>query len=171
MPNYDLPELVQSDVDKICGLPFEEDRFDNMPYDLVDFPHFKTHLIELLASDGFGLYEPKTNKEKQYDSSIGFGSFDLQRHTASVDEHTDDVKAGCYFGLFVLKRNVEFWKGRQWYDCRSELRFVSPTGTKDRHRLNLYDLVLFNPRRNHELIFYGDHVTLALFDVRKLKAK
>lgn len=167
----ELPALVQADVDKICGLPFEEDRFDNMPYDLDDFPHFKAHLIELLEVEGCVLYEPKTKKEKQYDSSIGFNLFDIQRHTASVGEHTDDVKAGCYFGLFVLKRNTELCKGRRWYDCRSELRYYSHEGKKKKDRLNSFDLLIFNPRRNHELIFYGDHVTLVLFDVQKLKTK
>ena len=166
-----LPLPVQSDIEKISGLRFDEDRFDNLPYDLDDFPNFRTHISELLDAESCCLYVPKNRSERVWDAGIGEGMFDLQAHTASVDEHTDDVKRGCYFGLFVLKRNFTEFKNRSWFDCRTELRYFNELGAKERTRLDVGKLIIFNPRRNHELIYFGDKTTFLLFDVRKLKTK
>lgn len=173
---YALPDLypaLTKELREIAGLSFEDDRFDNMPTSFNQFPLFKEHVNELLEVAGFGLEQPPRKGTKAYrkwDTSIGFNAFDLQRHTASVDGHTDDVTLGRYFGLFVIDAKPQAASRRsRYFDNRSEFRYFNQSGSKERKRLDEGDLVIFNPRRSHELIYFGDLTTLALFDVKKLK--
>lgn len=170
-----LEPVLSQELQQIAGLNFEDDRFDNMPVSFNEFPIFKEHVNELLEWEGFGLEQPPRKGTKAYrnwDTSIGFNAFDLQRHTASVDEHIDDVESPRYFGLFVVDtKPVAKSRRARYYDNRSEFRYFNQTGGKERKRLAEGDLVIFNPRRKHELIYFGDLVTLALFDVKKLKTK
>lgn len=164
---------LNRELKEIAGLNFAEDRFDNMPFSFNDYPAFKAHLSVLLAAEGCYLNQPPKKGDKGYrnwDTSIGFNAFDLQRHTASVDEHTDDVSKSRYFGMFVIETKQPTRSSlRGYYDTRSELRYFDPQGYKKRSRLSKGDLVMFNPRKNHELIYYGDLTTVALFDIKRLK--
>ena len=169
-----IEPVLSHELKQIAGLTFEDDRFDNMPVSFNEFPLFKERLNDLLELYGFGLEQPPKRGTRGYsnwDTSIGFNAFDLQRHTASVDEHTDDVERPRYFGLFVVASVPGSTNRRsRYYDNRSEFRYFNELGAKERTRLSVGDLLIFNPRRKHELIYFGDLVTLALFDVKKLKS-
>ena len=165
---------LDQELKQIAGLPFEDDRFDNMPYSLLHYPAFQAHLNVLLEEEGCHLEQPPKKGTKGYrnwDSSIGFNAFDLQRHTASVDEHTDDVSKGRYFGLYVLKANGAGVSSRRskYFDTRTELRYIDQFKSKQRTRLDQGTLLVFNPRMKHELIHFGDLTLFALFDVKKVK--
>lgn len=165
---------LQKELSIVSGLKFEDDRFDNMPYSLLHYPAFQAHLNELLEEGGCHLEQPPkkgTRGYRNWDSSIGFNAFDLQRHTASVDEHTDDVSKSRYFGLYVLKANGAGISSRRskYFDTRTELRYTDQFKNKQRTRLDQGTLLVFNPRMKHELIHFGDLTLFALFDVKKVK--
>ena len=164
---------LNRELKEIEGLRFEDDRFDNMPFSMLDYPAFKDYLNKRLAHEGCHLEQPPEKGTKAYriwDSGIGFNAFDLQRHTASVDEHTDDVLRGRYFGLYVVdtQRSITSRRGR-YFDTRSEFRHINQFGGRERTRLSKGDLLVFNPRLKHELIYFGNLTTVALFDVKKTK--
>lgn len=155
-------------------MPVEEDRFDNMPISMLTYPAFKDKLSKLLEVEGCHLEQlPKkgTKAYRDWDSSIGFNAFDLQRHTASVEEHTDDVTVGRYFGLYVLgtKETAISSRRSKYFDTRTELRYTDQFKSKQRTRLAQGTLLVFNPRMKHELIHFGELTLFALFDVKKVK--
>ncbi len=166
--------MLSQELQEIRGLPVEEDRFDNMPISMLTYPAFKDKLNELLEVEGCQLEQlPKkgTKAYRNWDSSIGFNAFDLQRHTTSVDEHTDDVSKGRYFGLYVVQNKKATPATRRFgiFDTRTELRYTNQFGEKKRVRLRQGELLVFNPRMKHELIYFGERTTFALFDVKKVK--
>lgn len=166
--------MLSQELKEIRGLPVEEDRFDNMPISMLTYPAFKDKLSKLLEVEGCHLEQlPKkgTKAYRDWDSSIGFNAFDLQRHTASVGEHTDDISVGRYFGLYVVqnKKAIPPTRRSGMFDTRSELRYTNQFGEKKRVRLRQGELLVFNPRMKHELIYFGERTTIALFDVKKVK--
>lgn len=164
---------LTEELKQIAGLPFEDDRFDNTPYSMMQYPAFKEYLNEQLSEEDCYLEQPPKKGSRGYrdwDTSIGFNAFDLQRHTASVDEHTDDVTKGRYLGLYVVSTKPSPFATRRtrYFDSRAELRYTNQYGVKVRTRLSTGTVLVFNPRMKHELINYGDLTTFALFDVKKV---
>lgn len=162
---------LNKEIQQIVGLKFDDDRFNNVPFSFSQFPLFEKELNELLSAEhGFSLEKPSNKRYRSWDSSIGLNVFDLQRHTASIDEHTDDVSPKRYFGMYIVKTAQGIHSRRNYYfDTRTEFRYFNENGVKKRTRLNNGDLLIFNPRRSHELVFFGEYTLFALFDVKALK--
>lgn len=166
-------ELV-TELEKLLKLEVEVDSFNNIPHSFRDFPLLKVQLEELLLEHSLQLSnEPDTRNSNYYQANvIGQGAFELQRHTASVNEHTDDIVRSRFFGLYVIATETPdnmTDRRRRYFDNRTELRYFTPGGTKVKQRLEAGTLLIFNPRRNHELVFYGYHTTYMIFDVVRKK--
>ena len=157
---------LQDDIQKIMGLPFEVDCFTNSPFDFDEVPLFRRHLEQMIQARSVQLLQKSPGF---MDSAFGVNRFELQRHTASVDEHTDDVARGIYFGVYAVGNVGEAGPYRRRYDTRVELRYYDHCGRKHKTRIGVRDCAVFNPRRPHELVFYGDFTTLALFSVEKCR--
>lgn len=156
---------LDAEMRKLRRLPVEEDSFNNRSDSLSDYPEWAAWLRGALELEGFKLISRRLSVTS---AGIGPGYFELQRHTSSVDEHTDDLEKGVYFGLFVVKSSRPV-KSRRGYSTESELRYFDAYGAKTRYSLLPGHVIVFNPRREHELIYYGEKTTFALFCVEKLK--
>lgn len=160
------------ELKRIGKLEFENNNFNNRPFYFSDFPNFQSYLNSLLESEDLQL--PSLEHDVHANSAIGRGKFDLQRHTASVAEHRDDVPPGIFYGLYVLNaRDMpymnQFHRRLKYFDTRNEFWYYDLDGKKQKERIKPGELYVFNPRRDHQLIFYGDYSTLVLFDVIKSK--
>lgn len=105
--------------------------------------------------------EDHSLKGGSYDSSIGSKIVELQWHQASVEEHTDDVELAL-FKLVVLglKRAVD-----TQFDIRPVFSYYDYRGKKHSERLNAGDVVIFNPRKKHSMVYYGAEYLVAMVDV------
>lgn len=173
LDNIEHTELI-TELENILKLEVEVDSFNNTPHSFRGFPILKVQLEELLLEHSLQLSnKPDSRNSNYYQANvIGQGAFELQCHTVSVNEHTDDIIRSRFFGLYVIATETPdnmTDRRRRYFDNRTELRYFTPGGTKVKKRLDVGDLMVFNPRRNHELVFYGDHTTYMIFDVVRKK--
>lgn len=134
----------------------------------MDYPNLSKYFDVVLKENGLRLVSTRLDK----DHSIPVGLFELQRHTASVEEHTDRLSKGKYFALFVCKnQRVPYYRQsrRYFYESTNLLRYYDENGKKRSTKLLEHTLLVFNPNKQHEMIFYGDYSTLLLFTVEKDK--
>ena len=165
---------AMEDMKTAAGFKFDDDRFDSGGYSFDLLPDMKEYVLDFLDGEECELLgENHFRKFKHiWDTAPLPGDFEIQRHTASVDLHTDDVHRRCYFGLLVLEcREKESSRYRRYYDNRNELRYYDQFGKKMTKRLGAGEMLVFNPRKPHELIYFGDYTAFALFTVVKKVAK
>lgn len=95
------------------------------------------------------------------------GKFELQLHDHSVQEHTDDITSGVYFGIKVLEiKKVS----DSYYTSLPLFSYRGAAGEKMSVMFAEDDnIIVFNPRKPHKLDYYGKSVKLALFSVVKAK--
>lgn len=158
-------QKLDLEVRKLRRLPVVEGSFNNRYDSLSDYLEWVNWLSGALELEGFKLLSKPLSSRS---AGVNSGFFELQRHATSVPEHVDDLERGVYFGLFVLKCSRPA-RSRRGYDTENELRYYDAFGTKTRSALLPGHLLVFNPRREHELIYYGEKATFALFCVEKLK--
>jgi len=98
---------------------------------------------------------------------VGKNVVEFQKHQLSVQEHTDDVTSGNFFGCVVvdLHQKVEstFVSGFPLFNYYDE------TGKKRSFEMGVGDMIIFNPKKKHSVVWFGMDYTVALFDVRKMK--
>lgn len=152
---------LETVAQEIAGLPHDENEFISPEYDQEKFPVFFDAVRQGLDHLGFSL-----NGGKLYGAGVLPGKFELQTHTVSVHEHTDAVIAPWYFGLVVL--NTTTRGVRYSYDHRARFTGYGVRG-KYAREMEFGRLMVFNPRKPHSLVFYGDVVTVALFSVVPLR--
>ena len=148
---------LESNAQEMAGLPHEENEFLSTAYDQDKYPVFFDAVQQGLDHLGFSL-----NGGKLYGSGVLPGKFELQTHTVSVREHTDDVVAPWYFGLVVL--NTTTRGVRYSYDPIASFTGYGMRGKYTREMV-FGRLMVFNPRKPHSLTFYGEVPTIALFSV------
>lgn len=117
-------------------------------------------LLEEAHTDG--VFEEDFSPEMvSGDSSIGRKNIEIQWHQASVEEHTDDV-CMAFFKMVVLglKRAAD-----TQFDIRPVFNYYDYHGKNRSMRLQAGDVVIFNPRKNHSMIYYGAEYMVAMVDV------
>lgn len=156
------------ELNKILKLKFADNEFNNIGSSFMDYPNLAKYFDSELKKEGLRLICTSYGKDK----SVPVGFFELQRHTASVEPHTDELSKGRYFALFTaqnktLPNQKQF--GRYFYESTNELRYYDENGKRQSTKLLEHTLLVFNPNKQHEMIFYGDYSTLLLFTVEKDK--
>lgn len=146
---------------KIASLPHDENEFVSPQYEQDDFPVFFDAVREGVKRLGFEL-----SSGREFDSGVRVGKFELQTHSVSVHEHTDDVVSPSYFGIVVLNTTTRGIKYA--YDSRATFTGYGVKG-KYKRELEFGRLMVFNPRKPHSLTYYGEVATLALFSVRPIR--
>lgn len=119
-------------------------------------------IASLIQSSPDSIFEEDhSHKGGSYDSSIGIKNVEIQWHQASVEEHTDDVELAL-FKLVVLglKRAAD-----SQFDIRPVFSYYDYRGKKHSERLNSGDVVIFNPRKKHSMVYYGAEYIVAMVDV------
>lgn len=158
----------KAELNRILKTKFGDNEFNNIGSPFMDYPNLSKYFDVVLKENGLRLVCTRLDK----DHSIPVGFFELQRHTASVEEHTDILSKGKYFALFVCKnQRVPYYRQsrRYFYESTNLLRYYDEHGKKQSTRLLEHTLITFNPNKQHEFIFYGDYSTLMLFTVEKDK--
>lgn len=146
---------------EIAKLPHEENEFSSEPFHQSDFKEF----FDLVESCVIRLNFEMGGKA-EWDSGILAGRFELQTHSVSVREHVDYVGAPSFFAAVVLKSDDRGL--RRAYDPTAE--FIG-YGKSRKYSASLLPgtVFVFNPRKPHSLVYYGDAVTLALVGVSPSK--
>jgi len=142
---------------RIGKLPHEKNEFTSVSYSFSEYPEVKQAVSEMVAEAGFRL--PCLRDPRSF--AIQKHRFELQTHSRSVEEHTDDVSSGVYFGLMPVKRRLKVRTSRPYETC-TVFNFKLGRGRLQR-RLEVGDMTVFNPRAPHSLIYYGEETTLMLF--------
>lgn len=146
---------------KIASLPHDENEFTSPQYEQDEFPLFFDAVRDGVAHLGFEL-----SSGREFDSGVRVGKFEVQTHSVSVREHTDDVVSPSYFGIVVLNTTTRGIKYS--YDSHATFTGYGVRGKYTRE-LEFGRLMVFNPRKPHSLTYYGEVVTLALFSVRPIR--
>lgn len=155
-------DYVKQDYDVWSYLEFDEDSFDSFDYDFNLLPNIKEYIEECLNEQGYRLR--KRNQIRQ-GLSVTAGKFNIQKHNSSVEEHVDDA---CLFGIFVLEMEYTTIPTLANNVCDPVLHYYIGM-TKKAERLKTGDVVVFNPKRPHSLIHYGNSPTMLLFSCEKIR--
>jgi hypothetical protein len=157
-----IRDYVKQDYDVWSSLEFEEDSFNSFDYDFNLLPNIKDYIEECLNEQGYRLR--KRNQIRQ-GTSVPAGKFNIQKHNSSVEEHVDDA---CLFGIFVLEIVYTTIPTLAGYDRYPALHYCIGR-SKMVERLKIGNVVVFNPKRPHSLIHYGNSPTMLLFSCEKIR--
>lgn len=157
-----IRDYVKQDYDVWSSLEFEEDSFNSFDYDFNLLPNIKEYIEECLNEQGYRLR--KRNQIRQ-GLSVPAGKFNIQKHNSSVEEHIDDA---CLFGILVLEMVYTTIPTLANNVCDPALHYYIGR-TKKAERLKTGDVVVFNPKRPHSLIHYGNSPTMLLFSCEKIR--
>ena len=157
-----IRDYVKQDYDVWSSLEFEEDSFNSFNFDFNLLPNIKEYIEECLNEQGYRLR--KRNQIRQ-GLSVPAGKFNIQKHNSSVEEHIDDA---CLFGIFVLEMVYTTIPTLAGYDRYPALHYYIGR-SKMVERLKIGNVVVFNPKRPHSLIHYGNSPTMLLFSCEKIR--
>lgn len=145
---------LTAQLKKIAKLPHDKNDFISQSFWIAEYPEVERSIVEQAAGAGFRLPDLQTSGLE-----VRARKFELQTHSRSVEEHTDDVERGVYFGLLPVSRRRRVYTS---YESGTWLHFQ--LGRKRlRRRMEVGELVIFNPRAPHALVYYGEETTFMLF--------
>ena len=159
-----IRDYVKQDYDVWSNLEFEEDSFNSFDYDFDLLPNIKEYIKESLKEQGYRLRN-KNQNQNRVSPSVPAGKFNIQKHNSSVEEHVDDA---CLFGIFVLEIVYTTIPTLAGYDRYPALHYYIGR-SKMVERLRIGNVVVFNPKRPHSLIHYGNSPTMLLFSCEKIR--
>lgn len=160
---YKMWKKFKSEMKKISRLPHDKNDFMTPAYPFDDYPIVRQELVHQLSELGFELLND--NNRRFHGPIVCANTFELQTHNRSVPEHTDDVGRGLYFAIFPVKhKNIVKCQEQ----TMTEFNFYLDSGKKC-VGLKDVEVVVFNPRKPHSLIYYGDETTFMLFTVKRIK--
>ena len=92
-----------------------------------------------------------------------------QKHCWSVEPHVDD----CLYDFCLIVIKTELSREakhitRNQFIRRAKFNYTSINGVQMLRFLQEGDVIFFNPRKEHSLIFYGEYVTLLLTSIGKI---
>ncbi len=151
-----IRDYVKQDYDVWSSLEFEEDSFNSFDYDFDLLPNIKEYIKESLKEQGYRL---RNKNQNRLGLSVPAGKFNIQKHNSSVEEHIDDA---CLFGILVLEMVYTTIPTLANNVCAPALHYYIGR-SKMAERLKVGDVVVFNPKRPHSLIHYGNSPTMLLF--------
>lgn len=141
-----------TELRQIARLPHIKNKFYSDNFKLYEYPAVLSDIES--QADGLG-YE--AYKERS-------GNFELQTHSRSVETHTDDLNKRLVFGLYPVKSKLVV---HDYYDSRTALNYWLGKRKHTDRRMEVGELIIFNPRRPHSLIYYGEETTFMLFTMSR----
>lgn len=153
-------QQYNKELTKISKLYHTKNEFLSDLFELKAFPNVLEDIKSQLSEMGLRLLN---ENERSGGSAIPYGRFELQTHEVSVTPHEDDVPVGTYFALYPVK-STPIVHSR--YPSLTVLRYFL-NKEKRTSDLVIGDLIVFSPRRTHELLFYGEATTFMIFSVKK----
>lgn len=145
---------LQRELAAVGRLPHDKNDFVSAPYPLGAYPEVERSIVEQAAAVGFEL--PGVGAR---DLPVRARHFELQTHSRSVEEHTDDVGRGrVWFGLLPV-RSRQVVGGPYSTDTWLHFRLGRQ---RLRRRMQVGSLIVFNPLAPHSLVYYGEETTFAL---------
>jgi hypothetical protein len=140
-----------------------KDCFENYPVKATDYPNLvKAMDAALLLNQTTAPLQPITSPPSG--SEVGKGMIEFQWHRASIDEHTDDVEEGVFFQMYVVDL---FYKIDTLSDKRPHFSCYNSYKEKMTSRLEKYSSVIFMPRYEHSMVYYGAEYLVAIRSVCK----
>jgi hypothetical protein len=123
----------------------------------------ENNIRKAVIEQGFNLIQ---NQSRHFDAAIPGGFFEIQWHDHSVEEHSDDVVAPTFFCVIPFAVNRV---SKSKFTQTPKLTYFGGDGKKKQTRMDESELIIFNPRKNHSLDYYGRDVKLIIFSVEKIK--
>lgn len=151
---------LRSEQLAISKLHHEINSFESSHYNFSDYPTVLKDIEQQLHVLGFCL--PVLTSKREY-GFIPRGKFEVQTHTVSVNEHTDSIQAPDLFGIYPVKSKLIT---STHYDT-SPLFSYYQSKEKRASELEVGNIVVFNPRKKHSLMYLGAATTFMLFTVRR----
>jgi hypothetical protein len=140
-----------------------KDCFENYPVKAVDYPNLtKAMDAALLLNQTTAHLKPITTPPSG--SEVGTGRIEFQWHRASIDEHTDDVDGDIFFQMYVVDL---INKIDSYSDKRPQFSWYNSDKEKMTCRLDKHSTVVFAPRYEHSMIYYGAEYLVAIRSVCK----
>jgi hypothetical protein len=140
-----------------------KDCFENYPVKATDYPNLtKAMDAALLLNQTTANLKPITSPPSG--AEVGVGMIEFQWHRASIDEHTDDVDMDVFFQMYVVDL---FYKIDSYSDKRPYFSCYNSDKEKMTCRLDKHSTVIFSPRLEHSMIYYGAEYLVAIRSVYK----
>jgi hypothetical protein len=140
-----------------------KDCFENYPVKATDYPNLtKAMDAALLLNKTTAHLKPITAPPSG--SEVGTGRIEFQWHRASIDEHTDDVDEDVFFQMYVvdLINKIDSYSDRRpYFSCYNSYK------KKMTCRLEKHSSVIFMPRYEHSMVYYGAEYLVAIRSVYK----
>lgn len=144
------------------GFAYNDFANHSVGYDVL--PDLWKHMDRFIPS-GMTSQFLSTNHRSHFE--IAPGHVELQIHDRSIEEHTDSIKQSEYFQLVVVSTRM---KGKPCgYTTKPVMNFYDETGQKRKAVLMSGKSIVFNPRKPHSVIYYGEEYGVAIRTVRKIK--
>jgi hypothetical protein len=140
-----------------------KDCFENYPVEAVDYPNLtKAMDTALLLNQTTANLKPIASPPSG--AEVGKGRIEFQWHRASIDEHTDDVDRDVFFQMYVVDL---INKIDSYSDKRPQFSCYNSDKEKMTCRLDKHSTVIFMPRLEHSMIYYGAEYLVAIRSVYK----
>jgi hypothetical protein len=140
-----------------------KDCFENYPVKATDYPNLtKAMDAALLLNQTTAHLKPIT--EPPSGAEVGRGMIEFQWHRASIDEHTDDVDEDVFFQMYVvdlINKIDSYSDKRPYFSCYNSHK------EKMTCRLEKHSTVIFAPRYEHSMVYYGAEYLVAIRSVYK----
>ena len=140
-----------------------KDSFENYPVKAIDYPVLTKMMDKsLLMHPSTSNLKPITNPPSG--AEVGMGMIEFQWHRSSIDKHTDDVAKDVFFQMFVLdiiNKIDSYSDKRPYFSCYNSNKQLITT------RLEKHSTVVFAPRLEHSMVYYGAEYLVAIRSVVK----
>jgi hypothetical protein len=123
----------------------------------------ENNIHKAVIEQGFHLI---SHQPRHFDSATPGGFFEIQWHDHSVEEHSDDVAAPVFFCVIPFAVNIV---SKSKFTQSPRLTYFDGDGKKKSTRMYESELIIFNPRKKHNLEYYGRDVKLIIFSAEKIK--
>lgn len=155
---------IEKEQQAIARLKHNRNEFMNPGVPIDRYPLVKSDIEAQLSDAGFELISESGNS---FPVNVEPGEFELQSHERSVEEHIDGIDRRFFFAIYPVGTKIRIKR----YDP-----FVSDTelsgfldGKRFSKPLRIGEVIIFNPRKPHALIYYGELTTFMLVTVQKRK--
>lgn len=152
---------IEKEQQAIARLKHNRNAFMNPGVPIDRYPLVKADIEAQLSDAGFELVSERRN---YFALDVKPGEFELQSHERSVKEHSDEIDRRFFFALYPVGTKIR--TKTYVFDSETELSgFLD--GKRFSKPLRIGKVIIFNPRKRHALIYYGELTTFMLLTVER----